>query len=105
MTQLATGSFTSIGAGGCNVAAAATVTVTMDGVAIPVAFMHPTATAAGIQAAAGILATDYTVTVAAPSVTFVPIGATAPATCFFTYTWTPVAGGTPTMLPPTITGC
>jgi MSHA pilin protein MshA len=104
MTQLALGSFSSIGAGGCNVAPAATVTVTMDGLVIPVGFMHPTATAAGIVAAAGLAATDYTTTIVGTVVTFSPNNSPA-ATCFFTYSWAPALGGTPAISVPTITTC
>ena len=99
MTQLATGSNNLIGAGGCNVAAAATVTVTMDGLAVPVAFAYPTATAAGIQAAAQIQASDFTVVVAANQITFQSIGVATPANCQVVYLWAPVAGGAPTITP------
>lgn len=98
MTQLATGSVLFIGAGGCNVAAGATVTVTMDGLAIPVAFSYPTATAAGIQAAAQILATDVNVAVVGNTITFSAIGVATPANCQVAYTWLPVANGAPTVV-------
>ena len=100
MTQLATGS-TTFASATCNTAAG---TVTMDGLPINVAFSYPTAAAAGIQQAAQIVATDFTITFAGNVATFQAIGASNPAQCQITYTWAPVANGAPTVANPT-TGC
>ncbi len=105
MTQTATGSTTSLMAGGCNVAAGATVGVIMDGTNVTTGFAYPTADALGIQLAAQLLTTDYTLTFAGTVMTVQSIGASAPATCQFTYTWAPVANGAPTVSVPVITGC
>ncbi|MFO1265039.1 MAG: prepilin-type N-terminal cleavage/methylation domain-containing protein [Rhodoferax sp.] len=105
MTQTATGATSQLMAGGCNVAAGATVGVVMDGSNVLTGFSYPTAAAGGIQAAAQLLATDYTVTFAGTVMTVRPLGASAPATCQFTYTWAPVANGAPTYSAATITGC
>lgn len=109
MTQTATGSTSQLMAGGCNVAAGATVGVVMDGQTVAngtrTAFSYPTAAANGIQAAAQLLAADYTVAFAGNVMTVQPIGASTPANCQFTYDWTPVANGAPIYNGPTITGC
>lgn len=110
MTQTATGSTAQLMAGGCNVAAGATVGVLMDGQTLPTgtltAFSYPTAAANGIQVAAQLLATDYTVTFpVANTMRVSPVGASNAATCTFDYVWAPVANGAPTYTVPTITGC
>lgn len=105
MTQTGTGSTTSLMAGGCNAAAGATVGVVMDGQNVLTGFMYPTAAAGGIQAAAQLSATDYTLTFGATTMTVQPVGATTPANCQFIYTWNPVANGTATTSASTITGC
>ena len=105
MTQTATGATTSLMAGGCNVAAGATVGVKMDGTDVLTGFAYPTAAAGGIQLASQLLSTDYTLTVAGDVMTVSPLGATTPANCSFTYSWTPAANGSPTVSPSTITGC
>ena len=105
MTQSATGSTSSLMAGGCNVAAGGTVGVVMDGQDVLTAFAYPTAAAGGIQLAAQLLANDYTVTFAGDVMTVQSPGAPTPASCQFTYTWTPVANGSPTVSVPVITGC
>ncbi len=51
---------------------ASNASVTLEGVAITMLNGYPTANAAGIQAAANILATDYTVTAGNPIVVAVP---------------------------------
>lgn len=105
MTQTATGSTSSLMAGGCNIAAGATVGVVMDGTNVLTGFAYPTAAAGGIQIASQLLATDYTLTFAANAMTVQSIGAPTPANCQFTYTWAPVANGSPTVSTPVITGC
>lgn len=105
MTQTATGATTQLMAGGCNAAAGATVGVIMDGQNVLTGFSYPTAAAGGIQAAAQLLGTDYTVTFAGNVMTVQAIGASTPANCQFTYDWTPVANGAPTYTGPVITGC
>jgi len=105
MTQTATGSTASLMAGGCNVAAGATVGVIMDGTNVLTGFAYPTAAAGGIQEASQLLGTDYTVTFAGDVMTVQVIGAPTPANCQFTYTWTPVANGAPTVSAATISGC
>nr|WP_295786312.1 prepilin-type N-terminal cleavage/methylation domain-containing protein [Rhodoferax sp.] len=104
LTQTATGSTNRLMAGGCNVAAGATVGVLMDGQALPTgtltAFSYPTAAAGGIQLAAQLQSAapaDYVVTFAGNVMTVSPTGATTPASCNFTYTWAPVANGAPTI--------
>lgn len=105
MTQTATGATTSLMAGGCNVAAGATVGVIMDGTNVLTGFAYPTAAAGGIQEATQLLPTDYSLTVAGDVMTVSPLGATTPANCRFTYSWTPVTNGSPTVSPSIITGC
>lgn len=105
MTQSGTGSTTFLMSGGCNVAAGATVGVVMDGQNVLTGFMYPTAAAGGIQTAAQLLASDYTVTFSGDVMTVQSPGATTPASCQFTYTWTPTANGAPTVSTPVITGC
>jgi len=104
-TQTGTGSTTFLMAGGCNVAAGATVGIIMDGQNVLTGFSYPTAAAGGIQAAAQLQGTDYTITFAGDVMTVQSPGATTPASCEFTYTWTPVANGAPTITTPVITGC
>ncbi|QKO20859.1 prepilin-type N-terminal cleavage/methylation domain-containing protein [Rhodoferax sp. BAB1] len=104
ITQTGTGSTTFLMAGGCNVAAGATVGIVMDGQNVLTAFAYPTAAAGGIQAAAQ-LGADYTVTFAGDVMTVQSPGATTPANCQFTYTWAPVANGAPTVSTPDISGC
>lgn len=107
MTQTATGSTSQLLAGGCNVAAAANVGVLMEGQVLPTgtltAFSYPTATAGGIQVAAQLLPTDYTLAFAGNVMTVTAPGAAG--TCNFTYTWAPVTNGAPTVSVPVITGC
>jgi MSHA pilin protein MshA len=98
LTQTATGSTTQLMAGGCNVAAGGTVGVIMDGANVLTGFSYPTAAAGGIQVAAQLLATDYTLTFAGNVMTVSPLGASAPASCNFTYTWAPVANGAPAII-------
>ena len=98
LTQTATGSSTSLMAGGCNVAAGATVGVIMDGSNVTTGFSYPTADANGIQVASQLQATDYTLTFASNVMTVSPIGATTPASCSFTYTWAPIANGAPAIV-------
>ena len=106
MTQTATGATTQLMAGGCNVAAGATVGVVMDGQNVLTGFAYPTAEAGGIQAAAQLISpTDYTITFAGTTMTVQAPGASNPATCQFTYDWAPVANGSPTYSAATITGC
>lgn len=105
MTQTATGATTSLLAGGCNVAAGGTVGVVMDGTDVLTAFSYPTAALGGIAAAAQLLATDYTLAFAGNEMTVQVPGASTPAGCQFTYTWAPVANGSPTVTVPVITGC
>jgi len=62
---------------------AAVLTQTSEGVTVTLAFGYPNA--ASIAAAAGISATDYTITLASPKTTVSPSGATA-ATCSVVYT-------------------
>jgi MSHA pilin protein MshA len=98
LTQTATGSTTSLMAGGCNVAAGATIGVVMDGTNVLTGFSYPTAAAGGIQVAAQLLATDYAVSfLVANQMLVSPIGASVPASCSFTYVWAPVANGSPTI--------
>ena len=105
MTQSATGATTSLMAGGCNLAAGSTVGVKMDGTDVLTGFSYPTAAAGGIQLAAQLLPTDYTLTFAGDVMTVSPLGATIPANCSFTYSWTPAANGSPTVSVPVISGC
>lgn len=105
MTQTATGATSSLMTGGCNVAASATVGVKMDGTDVLTGFAYPTAAAGGIQLAAQLLGTDYTVTFAGNAMTVQSLGAPDPANCQFQYTWAPVANGAPTVSVPVITGC
>lgn len=106
MTQSATGATTSLMAGGCNVAAGATVGVVMDGTNVLTAFAYPTAAAGGIQLAAQLQApSDYTLTFVGDVMTVQAPGASDPANCQFTYTWAPVANGSPTVSVPLISGC
>jgi len=105
LTQTATGATSGLLAGGCNVAAGATVGVIMDGQNVLTAFSYPTAAAGGIQAAAQLLATDYSVTFAGDVMTVQPLGASDGPTCQFTYTWAPAANTAPTISVPVITGC
>lgn len=108
MTQTATGSTTSLMAGGCNVAAAATVGVIMDGTNVLTGFAYPTAAAGGIQLAAqlqSLAPAEYVVTFAANVMTVQPTGASNPPTCQFQYTWAPVANGAPTVALTSIAGC
>ncbi len=101
LTQTATGSNTQLMAGGCNVAAGATVGVIMDGTNVLTGFSYPTAAAGGIQLAAQLQSAapaDYVVTFAGNVMTVSPTGASTPASCSFTYTWAPVANGAPTVL-------
>lgn len=105
LTQTATGSTTSLLAGGCNAAPAGTVGVIMDGANVLTGFSYPTAAAAGIGLAAQLLATDYTLVFAPPLMTVRVPGASTPANCQFTYTWNPVANGSPTVSVPITTGC
>nr|WP_295773026.1 prepilin-type N-terminal cleavage/methylation domain-containing protein [Rhodoferax sp.] len=105
VTQTATGATTSLLAGGCDVAAGATVGVKMDGSPVLTGFAYPTAAAGGIDIASQLLAADYTLAFAGNAMTVQPIGAPAPASCQFTYTWAPVANGSPTLSAVTITGC
>ncbi|GAB3500992.1 hypothetical protein GCM10027399_27730 [Curvibacter fontanus] len=79
-------------------------TANMDGVAIDMVNRYPAATATGIQAAAGIIATSDGVTVAgAGPITFTATGATTPGTCVISYT-AAAAGAAPTITVDT-TGC
>lgn len=110
MTQTGTGSTTFLiggaGGGGCNAAAAANVGVIMDGQNVLTGFAYPTAAAGGIGVASALSATDYNMTFPSGTVMRVePVGATNGTTCFFTYTWNPVANGAPTVSASTITGC
>jgi MSHA pilin protein MshA len=105
LTQTGVGSTTSLLAGGCNAAAGATVGVIMDGTNVLTGFAYPTAAAGGINVAAQLLATDYTVTFAGNVMTVQALGASTPANCQFTYTWAPAANGAPTVSNPVITGC
>jgi MSHA pilin protein MshA len=72
--------------------------VTMEGNPITMANYYPTATAAGIQLAAGISGTDYTVTVAGTTLTVQGIGAAVPASCQVTYTQPAAAGAAPAIV-------
>ena len=106
MTQTATGATSSLLAGGCNVAAGPTVGVIMDGTNVLTAFSYPTAAALGIQLASQLQSpSDYTLTFAGTVMTVRAPGASNPVTCQFTYTWAPVANGSPTVSVPVITGC
>jgi len=61
--------------------------VNMDGTAVNIVNRYPAATAAGIQAAAGIDVINDGVTVTAGNpITFDMVGATTPATCRISYT-------------------
>jgi len=100
MTQQASGA-TTFASATCNAAAG---TVTMDGLAVNVAYSYPTAAAAGIQAAAQIQPSDFTAAFAANVATFQALGAPTPANCQITYTWAPVLNGAPTVATAT-TGC
>ena len=78
----------------------------MDGSPVLTGFAYPTAAAGGIDIASQLLTTDYTLAFAGNVMTVQPIGATAPGTCQFLYTWNPpVANGAPTVSAPVITGC
>jgi MSHA pilin protein MshA len=105
LTQTGTGSTTFLMAGGCNVAAGATVGIKMDGQDVLTGFAYPTAAAGGIQLAAQLSTTDYSVAFAGDVMTVQSLGATTPASCQFTYTWTPVANGAPLISVPAIGGC
>ena len=105
ITQTGTGSTTFLMGGGCNVAAGAAVGIIMDGQNILTGFAYPTAAAGGIQAAAQLQTAEYTMTFAGDVMTVQAPGATTPASCQFTYTWTPVANGAPTVSVPVISGC
>ena len=105
VTQTGTGSTTFLMGGGCNVAAGATVGIIMDGQNVLTGFAYPTAAAGGIQAAAQLQTSEYTMTFAGDVMTVQSPGATTPASCQFTYTWTPVANGAPTVSVPVISGC
>lgn len=63
----------------------ASTTVTMEGTAITMVNGYPAAAAAGIQAAAGLSTSDYTITVANPLLVQGK-GAGAPASCQVSYT-------------------
>ena len=105
LTQTGTGSTTYLMAGGCNVAAGATVGIKMDGQDVLTAFAYPTAAAGGIQLAAQLQASDYNVTFAGDVMTVQSLGATTPASCQFTYEWTPSAITAPNFTVPVISGC
>lgn len=66
-------------------------TVTMEGLAVTGVNQYPAATAAGIVAASGVSATDYTITFAGAVATVDVVSPTA-ASCRFTYTQAPVNG-------------
>jgi MSHA pilin protein MshA len=106
MTQTGTGSTTFLLAGGCNVAAGGTVGVIMDGQNVLTGYAYPTAAAGGIQAAAQLASpSEYTITFAGNVMTVQAPGGSNPANCSFTYTWAPVANGSPTISVPVTTGC
>lgn len=80
-------------------------TANMDGLAIDMVNRYPAATAAGIQRAANIDATNDGVTVAGTGpITFTGNGATTPATCVITYTAAAAVGSSPTITPD-FSGC
>ena len=77
------------------------VSVTLDGVTISMVNRYPTA--AGILVAAG-LSTEYSASASGSVATIQVTGATAPATCQFTYT--EATGTAPPAVPEaTVTGC
>ena len=76
----------------------------MDGSNVLTGFTYPTAAAGGIDVAAQLV-TDFTVSFAGNVMTVQIPGATAPASCQFTYDWTPVANGSPKILLTGIGGC
>jgi MSHA pilin protein MshA len=109
MSQTGTGSTTFLiggaGGGGCNAVAAANVGIIMDGQPVLTGYSYPTAAVGGIQAAAQLQTTDYNLTFAGDVMTVEPINPTTPGSCQFTYTWTPLANGSPTVSIPVISGC
>jgi MSHA pilin protein MshA len=75
----------------------AAVTVPMEGVNVTMINGYPTADAAGIDTAAGLLnTTGYTIVVGPPRA-FSPIGATVPANCEVSYAAASAAGAAPTI--------
>ena len=74
-------------------------TALMDGVAVAMVNRYPAATAAGIQAAAGIVAANDGVVIAgAGPITFTGVGATNAATCVITYTAAAAVGAAPAII-------
>ncbi len=80
---------------------AATVTIET-GVVVTYAFGY--SNAASMAAAAGLSATEYTLTSTATTLTVSPSGATTPASCAVVYT-EPTAAGTAPTITLTSTGC
>jgi MSHA pilin protein MshA len=80
-------------------------TALMDGVAVAMVNRYPAASAAGIQAAAGIVAANDGVVIAgAGPITFTGVGATTAANCVISYTAAAAVGSAPTITIDT-TGC
>ncbi len=76
--------------------------VSLEGVAIGIVNGYPDAT--DVAAAAGLSASDFTITAAATTTTVQAIGATTPAQCQVVYTEAAAANTSPTFVT-TITGC
>lgn len=73
-------------------------TALMDGTAVAMVNRYPAATAAGIQAAAGLAAAQDGVTVTAGNpITFTGVGATTAANCVISYTEATAVGNAPTV--------
>ncbi len=87
----------------CNAGIAASTT-NLEGTAIAMRFGYPAATAAGIQAATQIAATDYTVVTVGTALVFRAIGAATPASCQVSYT-PPAAANNAPVIATTVTAC
>ncbi|MDP5240234.1 type II secretion system protein [Uliginosibacterium sp. 31-16] len=84
-----------------NKAGDATSTVTAEGQSINMVYGYPASSATGIQLAAGLSTTDYTITPGATTTIAVP-GATTAANCQITYTPASEAAGVITAATATI---
>ncbi|WP_081693946.1 type II secretion system protein [Aquipseudomonas alcaligenes] len=82
---------------------AATTTVAVEGADIAVTNGYPSSSAAGIEAAAQISNTEFTVTHTATTTTVQAIGATTAASCQVVYTAATSTGTPPVVTPPGIT--
>ena len=85
------------------VAGASGTTTTMDGATITLTNGYPDTSASGIQSAAQLSTTDYSITGGAPLIIASDSGRIG--TCSFTYTASASAGSAPSITAPVTTGC